>query len=193
VATRTAIAFGNAWAGSTIHQPSTVAAVMPSTAQRNHPAMRLALSTMCGRSRPASSTSRCSAASEVEAPMRVTSTTSGWSRLIEPARIGAPLTLSTGVDSPVSQACEQLDRPCTTTPSAGTVSPGGTSTRSPIFSCSAWTVSVASDDGKATSRNAEIVDCRRAESMCSRADASPRASTQRDASTSAMNIVTESK
>ena len=193
VATSTAMALGSACDGSTNHQPTTVATVMPSTAHRNQPAIRLALSTMCGRSRPASSTSRCRAASEVDAPMRVTSTTSGWSRLIEPARIGAPLVLSIGVDSPVSQACEQLERPCTTTPSAGTVSPGGTSTRSPIFNCSAWIASVASDDGKATSRSAEIVECRRAASMCSRADASPRASTQRDASTSAMNIVTESK
>ena len=136
-ATSTAIAFGSARAGSTNHQPTTVSSVTASTAQRKPTATRLAKSTSRGRSRPASSTSRCSAASVVASPRRVTSITIGWSRLTDPASSGAPAAFSIGVDSPVSHACEQLERPCTTTPSAGTVSPGGTSTRSPTRSFSA--------------------------------------------------------
>ena len=128
VATSTATAAGRACDGSTHPQPITVATVTPSTSQRNTTAMRLASSTMRGRSRPASSTRRRSAASDVASPARVTRTTSGCSRLTLPASTGEPSCFSIGVASPVSQACDTDEVPCTISPSAGTVSPTGTST-----------------------------------------------------------------
>jgi hypothetical protein len=80
-------------------------------------------------------------ASEVASPARVTCSTSGCSRLTLPASTGMPSAFSIGVASPVSQACDTLEAPSATTPSAGTVSPGGTSTLSPTFRSAASTVS----------------------------------------------------
>ena len=72
-------------------------------------------------------------AARVSAPLRVTRMRSGCSRFTEPAMSSSPCPLAIGRDSPVRSDSSALDCPESTTPSAGTCSPGGTLISSPGF------------------------------------------------------------
>ncbi|MCY1367850.1 hypothetical protein D9M69_548010 [compost metagenome] len=67
-------------------------------------------------------------------PVRVTSIRSRPSRLIAPPNTDMPTPASIGTDSPVMEAVSRLAWPDNTRPSAGTLSPARTSTRSPALS-----------------------------------------------------------
>ncbi len=81
-------------------------------------------------------------ASAVSSPVAVTRTRRLPSPLIVPPMTSAPGSLPTGFDSPVSMASFTSERPSSTTPSAGTLAPGRTSTRSPGRSSSTGTSSM---------------------------------------------------
>jgi hypothetical protein len=80
----------------------------------------------------ASATSRMMPESLVFSPVPVTSTRSEPSPLIVAAITSSPSRFFTGLDSPVIIASLTSLSPLRTTPSAGTLSPGRTSTRSPF-------------------------------------------------------------
>ena len=82
-------------------------------------------------------------ASAVLSPVAVTSMRSAPAPLIVPAMTLAPTLFSTGRDSPVIIDSLISLCPSRTTPSAGTLSPGRTSSRSPSRSAAAGTSSVA--------------------------------------------------
>jgi hypothetical protein len=79
--------------------------------------------------------------STVSEPTFSTFTTSGLSRLMVPPITRLAGCLATGWDSPVSRDSSTLERPSTTEPSAGKLSPGPTRTWSPGVSLTAATVS----------------------------------------------------
>ncbi len=60
----------------------------------------------------------------VASPIRVTVTVSAPSPLTAPATTSSPPAFATGRDSPVKKASFMLEAPSTTSPSAGTCSPG---------------------------------------------------------------------
>ncbi len=77
----------------------------------------------------------------LSSPTRVSSTCSSPSIFIAPARTWSPSAISTGTDSPVSEARSRLEWPRRTMPSAGTRSPARSSIRSPTLSCALGTIS----------------------------------------------------
>jgi len=123
----------------------------------------------------------------------VTSTMMAWSRFRLPASTFSPAALSSGSDSPVSQACDTLVLPSRMRPSAAMASPGGTRMRSPGASASAATSSWPAATVRPRRRCARRLPWRAAASICAAVRASARSCHQRTASSSAMNIVTESK
>ena len=143
VTTSTATAVHSARAASVTAQYSAVAAATARTAATNHPAMRSAISTTCGRCAAARSVSRRICEARVASPARCTRITAGFKRLTAPAAKPAPARLTTGRLSPVSSASSVSVSPSTKTPSAGIASPGFTSTRSPGCKVTAATSSVA--------------------------------------------------
>jgi len=82
-------------------------------------------------------------ASAVRSPVAVTRTRRLPDPLSVPAITGAPCALVTGWDSPVIIASFTSDSPSCTTPSAGTLPPGRTSTTSPSRSAETAISSVA--------------------------------------------------
>ncbi len=95
------------------------------------PTSRSATAWMRGRDAWASSTARMIPESTVAAPVRVTARTKDPCRLTVPPMAREPGSFPTGRDSPVTSDSSTSLRPSATTPSAGTRSPGTTSTRSP--------------------------------------------------------------
>ena len=87
----------------------------------------------------ASSTSRAIWARAVSAPILVARMTRRPPALTVAPATSEPSETSTGIDSPVSMLMSTADVPCSTTPSVATFSPGRTTKRSPIASCSTGT------------------------------------------------------
>ena len=145
-------------------QPSTVSAAMPSTTGTNT-ALTWSTSRWIGALRAwADSTSRTMRASVLSAPSAVARTTSSPSAFTEPPVTRSPGWRATGRLSPVIMDSSTWLAPSSTTPSAGTRSPGRTTTSSPRTSC---------DTGSSTSRPSRRTRATWGRRACSARIASP--------------------
>jgi hypothetical protein len=120
-------------------QPARVRTATASTAGTNTPATRSARRCTGALEPWAASTRRATRARAVSAPTRVARTTSRPSRLTVAPATSSPGPTSTGSDSPVSSDRSSEDRPCSTTPSVASFSPGRTTNRSPTATASTGT------------------------------------------------------
>ena len=143
VTTSTASVISKARAGSCVHHHQATAAAAASTAPTNQAAARSASRATAGFSAWARSSRRRMEASTVSSPTRSMRTTRGLSVLRAPPMTRAPGATGRGMRSPVSSDSSTALSPSSTTPSAGTVSPGRTRTRSPGASSATATVSSA--------------------------------------------------
>jgi hypothetical protein len=126
---------------SAIHVPN-VSAPPPRATIVSHMAARSARSCVFDLDSCACRTSSTTWARNDSAPVRLTVTTRAPSPLTDPPMTSSPAFLDTGTDSPVSIDSSRDELPSTTAPSAGTFSPGFTTTVSPDWSASSATSSM---------------------------------------------------
>ena len=152
--TSTAKVTASARDGSCSHQTTAVSAASARSAPTNQAADRSATRAIRGRSEAARATRRSIAARRVASPAAMTRTTIASSRTMLPASTGSPTALRIGRDSPVRIASSTFAHPSATAPSAGTVAPARTSTKSPAPSSAAATARHSCRAGQSTSCSA---------------------------------------
>ena len=141
ISTATALSTAYTHDGSGPNRPHTrkLLAATASTASTNQNATASASFCSGARERCACATIATICASTLSAPTRVARITSVPVPLsVAPISV-SPTALSTGIGSPVSMDSSTLERPSTTSPSTGTVSPGRTRRRSPAISSASGT------------------------------------------------------
>ena len=144
VTTSTDTAIHSARDGSICIHSSAAVAASSRMAPTNQPAARCVSSIQRGRSPDARSIRLTMAASAVSLPTRVTRRCNALPLLTDPPISAAPAVFATGRLSPLSSASLRVAPALSSTPSAGSVSPGRTSKRSPGRSRALATVSVSS-------------------------------------------------